>query len=83
MTFWHFWEQGFQAFMVLIGVSLIWLRFIEPLFENQRTSVILMIIVAFAIAVLVMVNGLLGIRKQVRAAQAKINATLANSEGLE
>jgi hypothetical protein len=83
MNFWHFWEQGFQAFMVIIGVSLIWLRFIEPLFASRRLSVILMIIIAFALAAVVMYLGLRDIQKKLRAAQAQIDATLAKSEAEE
>ena len=80
MTFWHFWENGFQAFMVLIGVTLLWLRFIEPLIPNRTLSVIVMLIVAFAVAIGVFIMGLRGIQKQLRSAQVQIDAALAQSE---
>ena len=50
MIFWQFWEVAFQAFMILIGVGIIWLKFIEPLFPSRQVSVTLMIIVAVALA---------------------------------
>ena len=80
MSFWIYWEQGFQAFMVLIGVCLVWLRFIEPLFSSRGLSVTLMILVAFGLAIAKFVIGIRGIRKQIRAAQAQIDATLAQGE---
>ena len=39
MVFWQFWEVAFQAFMILIGVGIIWLKFIEPLFPSRQVSV--------------------------------------------
>lgn len=76
MSFWIYWEHGFQAFMVIIGVSLVWLRFIEPLFASRGLSVIVMIIVAFGLAFLQFYRATSGIRKQLQAAQAKIDSAL-------
>ena len=80
MTFWIYWEQGFQAFMVLIGVSLIWLRFIEASFPSRGLSVILMIIVSFALAFLKFYFGTSKIRKQLEEAQKQMDAILAVGE---
>lgn len=73
MVFWQLWEVAFQAFMIFIGVGIIWLRFIEPLFVNRQTSVILMIIVAVLSATARIVWGVINIRKQQKALQAKIS----------
>jgi divalent metal cation (Fe/Co/Zn/Cd) transporter len=72
MVFWQMWEVAFQAFMIFIGVGIIWMRFIEPLFANQQTSVILMIIVAFGLAVARIAWGVVNIRKQRKALQEQI-----------
>jgi hypothetical protein len=72
MVFWQMWEVAFQAFMIFIGVGIIWMRFIEPLFANQQTSVILMIIVAIGLAALRITRGVVNIRKQRKALQAQI-----------
>lgn len=77
MSFWIYWEQGFQAFMILIGVSLVWLRFIEPLFASRGLSVTIMIIVAFGLAIFQFYRATRGIRKQLQTAQAQIDATLS------
>lgn len=73
MVFWQLWEVAFQAFMIFIGVGIIWLRFIEPLFANRQTSVILMIIVAVLSATARIVWGVINIRKQQKTLQAKIS----------
>ena len=80
MSFWIYWEQGFQAFMVLIGVSLIWLRFIEPLFTSRGLSVTVMLVAAFGLAFIKFYVGVSGIRKQLQAAQRQIDAALAAGE---
>lgn len=80
MSFSLIWEQGFQAFMVFIGVGLIWLRFIEPLFANRGTSVTIMIIVAVLLTIAKFSYGMLGIRKQLREAQAQIDTATAQLE---
>jgi hypothetical protein len=72
MVFWQMWEVAFQAFMIFIGVGIIWLRFIEPLFPSQQTSVILMIIVAVGLAAFRIVVGVRGIRRDQKALQEKI-----------
>ena len=83
MSFWTYWEQGFQAFMVLIGVSLIWLRFIEPLFSNRGLAVTIMIILAFGLAFLKFYLSVSGINKQLKDAQAQIDALLAQDREAE
>jgi hypothetical protein len=50
MVFWQMWEVAFQAFMIFIGVGILWMLFLEPLFASQQTSVVLMIIVAVGLA---------------------------------
>lgn len=72
MVFWQMWEVAFQAFMIFIGVGIIWLRFIEPLFPSQQTSVILMIIVAVGLAALRIVLGVRTVRRGQKELQAKI-----------
>lgn len=81
MSFWIYWEQGFQAFMVLIGVSLLWLRFIEPLFASRGFSItLLMIVISFALAVLKFYLGVSKIRRELDNAQKQIDATLAGKD---
>jgi hypothetical protein len=72
MVFWQFWEVAFQAFMILIGVGIIWLKFIEPLFPSHQISVPLMIVVAVALAAVRIAWGTRTILKQRRAARAQI-----------
>jgi len=72
MVFWQMWEVVFQAFMIFIGVGIIWMRFIEPLFASQQTSVLLMIIVAVGLAAFRIVLGLRGVRQDQKALQEKI-----------
>lgn len=74
------WEQSFQAFMVLVGISLLWLRFIESLFDNRSTSVILMIIASIALAGIKLYIGIRGIRKAMTAAEAQLEAIYAQAE---
>lgn len=80
MSFWIYWDQGFQAFTVLIGVSLIWLRFIEPLFSSRGLAVTLMIVIALALALLKFFIGIGKIRKEHEAARKQIEAMLAVGE---
>lgn len=72
MVFWQMWEVAFQAFMIFIGVGIIWMLFLEPLFPSQQVSVFLMIIVAVGLAVARIVVGIRTIRKGQRALQEKI-----------
>jgi len=72
MVFWQMWEVAFQAFMIFIGVGIIWMRFIEPLFASQQTSVLLMIIVAVGLATFRIILGVRGIRQDQKALQDKI-----------
>lgn len=74
MVFWQMWEVAFQAFMIFIGVGIIWLRFIEPLFSSQQTSVTLMIITAVGLAAARVVVGIRKVRQERRALQAQIAA---------
>jgi K+-sensing histidine kinase KdpD len=74
MVFWQMWEVAFQAFMIFIGVGIIWLRFIEPLFSSQQTSVTLMIITAVGLAAARIVVGIRKVRQERRALQAQIAA---------
>ena len=72
MVFWQMWEVAFQAFMIFIGVGIIWMRFIEPLFPSQQVSVILMIIVAVGLAAARIVWGVRKIRQGQKALRDKI-----------
>ena len=72
MVFWQLWEVAFQAFMIFIGIGIIWMRFIEPLFPSQQTSVILMIIVAVGLAALRIALGVRDMRRGQKELQAKI-----------
>ncbi len=72
MVFWQMWEVAFQAFMIFIGVGIIWMLFIEPLFPTQQVSVILMIIVAVGLAAARIVVGVRKIRQGQKALQDKI-----------
>lgn len=72
MVFWQLWEIAFQAFMIFIGVGIIWLRFIEPLFPSKEASVPIMIIVAVGLAAARIVLGVRNIRKQQKAIQEQL-----------
>ena len=72
MVFWQMWEVAFQAFMIFIGVGIIWMMFLEPLFPSQQVSVILMIIVAVGLAAARIVVGVLKIRQGQKVLQDKI-----------
>jgi divalent metal cation (Fe/Co/Zn/Cd) transporter len=72
MVFWQMWEVAFQAFMIFIGVGIIWMLFLEPLFPSQQTSVILMIIVAVGLAAVRIVLGVRTVRRGQKELQEKI-----------
>ncbi len=72
MVFWQFWEIGFQAFMIFIGVGIIWMRFIEILFPDRGVSVILMIIAAVGLATVRIILGARVVRKQQQALKEQI-----------
>ena len=72
MVFWQLWEVAFQAFMIFIGVGIIWIRFIEPLFPSRATSVTIMIIVATVLAAVRIVMGVRVVRKQQKELQSQI-----------
>jgi hypothetical protein len=72
MVFWQMWEVAFQAFMLFIGVGILWMLFIEPLFASQQTSVVLMIITAVGLAGARIVVGIRKIRQGQKALQDKI-----------
>ena len=72
MVFWQLWEVAFQAFMIFIGVGIIWMRFIEPLFPSQQTSVILMVVVAVGLVALRIGLGVRDVRRGQKDLQAKI-----------
>ena len=76
MVFWQLWEIAFQAFMIFIGVGIIWLRFIEPwlvsMGMSQGTSVTLMIIVAVGLAASRIILGVRNVRKQQKAVREQL-----------
>lgn len=72
MVFWQMWEVLFQAFMIFIGVGIIWMRFLEPLFPSQQTSVLLMIIVAVGLAGARIVWGIRKVRQGQKELRDKI-----------
>ena len=80
MIFWQMWEVAFQAFMIFVGVGIIWMRFIEPLFTNRQTSVTLMIIVAVGLAALRIIWGVVNVRKQQKALDAQIAGLSGESQ---
>jgi len=74
------WDQFFKSFMIFVGVGIIWLRFIEPLFPDQKTSVTVMIIVAVVLSIGKFVIGLRQIKQNIKNAQAQIDAIYAQHE---
>ncbi len=64
MVFWQLWEVAFQAFMIFIGVGIIWMMFIETLIPSRQVSVALMIIVAVGLAAFRIALGVRGVRRQ-------------------
>jgi hypothetical protein len=72
MVFWQMWEVAFQAFMIFIGVGILWMLFLEPLFASQQTSVVLMIITAVGLAAARIVVGVRSIRQNQKALAEKI-----------
>ena len=80
MVFWQMWEVAFQAFMIFIGVGIIWIRFLEPLFPSQQTSVTIMIVVAVGLAALRIILGVRGIRKQRNTVQQQLSVLNGQSQ---
>jgi len=80
MGFADIWDQMFKSFMVFVGVGIIWLRFIEPLFADRRLSVNLMIITAVVLSLTKLATGLWQINRKIKAAQAMIEAATAPQE---
>lgn len=80
MSFADIWDQLFKTFMVFVGVGIIWLRFIEPLFADRRLSVNLMIITAVVLSLTKFITGVWQINKRIKAAQAIIEAANAQQE---
>ena len=66
------WELSFQSFEVFVGVGIVWLLWIEPLFASRSTSVVLMILVALAAAGLNFYRGYRKIRREWQTAQKQI-----------
>lgn len=77
MTFAEIWDLGFSSFEVFVGVGLIWLGFLEPLFPSRTLSVQLMTVVALAAAMAWFYRGWYRARRARRAAQAKWEAAAA------
>jgi hypothetical protein len=80
MSLSEIWDQFFKSFMIFVGVGIVWLRFIEPLFADQKTSVTIMIIVAVVLSVGKFVTGLRQIQQNIKKAQIQIDATYAKHE---
>jgi hypothetical protein len=66
------WELSFQSFEVFVGVGIVWLLWIEPLFASRSTSVAVMIIVALAAAATNFYLGYSKIRREWQTAQKQI-----------
>jgi hypothetical protein len=66
------WELSFQSFEVFVGVGIVWLLWIEPLFASRSTSVVTMILVALAAAGFNFYWGYRKIRREWQAAQKQI-----------
>lgn len=66
------WDLAFKAFEIFIAVGIVWLLWIEKLFANQRTSVIVMIIVALLAAGLYFFRGIYLIRRDWNKAQKQL-----------
>jgi hypothetical protein len=66
------WDLTFTAFEVFIGVGIVWLLWIEPLFSSQRLSVIAMTIVALIAAGLIFYRGYRKVRREWLLAQKQI-----------
>ncbi|NJD58472.1 MAG: hypothetical protein C3F13_01385 [Anaerolineales bacterium] len=72
LTFPIIWDLSFSSFQIFVGVGIVWLLWIEKLFASQRTSVIVMTIVALAGAVFNWLWGYWKIRKNYLATQKQI-----------
>jgi hypothetical protein len=66
------WELSFQSFEVFVGVGIVWLLWIEPLFTSRSTSVVMMILVALAAAGFNFYWGYRKIRREWQTAQKQI-----------
>jgi|GEM_PF-1459107 len=66
------WDLAFTSFEIFIGVGIIWLLWIEPLFASTRLSVIAMIIVALVAAGLTFYRGYSKVRRDWLLAQKQI-----------
>jgi hypothetical protein len=72
MTLSTIWELAFSSFEVFVGVGIVWLLWIEPLFASRSTSVVVMIIVALAAAGFNFFWGTRKNRREWQAAQKQI-----------
>jgi hypothetical protein len=72
MTLSTIWELAFSSFEVFVGVGIVWLLWIEPLFASRSTSVVIMIIVALAAAGFNFFWGTRKIRREWQLAQKQI-----------
>lgn len=72
LTFPIIWDLSFSSFQIFVGVGIVWLLWIEKLFASQRTSVIVMTIVALAAAGFNWFWGYWKVRKNYLATQKQI-----------
>lgn len=77
LTFPIIWDLSFSSFEWFVGVGIIWLLWIEPLFPSRTVSVAVMIIVALAAAVLNFYLGARRVRREWLAAQKQIRESEA------
>ena len=80
MTVGQIWDLAFNSFTVLVGVGLLWLGFVEPVFPSRGLSVALMIILALLAALARFVLGWRYAHRKLREAQAEIEAAYARYE---
>ncbi len=80
MNFAQVWDLGFASFEVFVGVGLIWLGFLEPLFPSRTLSVQLMTLVAVLAAAGWFYRGWRNARRERLAAQALWDAAAAMYE---
>ena len=84
MTVGQIWDLLFNAFIIFVGVGIVWLRFLEPLFSSQEVSVMVMIVVALAAAIARFILGWRRVRRKLLEAEAQIEAAnLQFQEGVE
>jgi hypothetical protein len=72
------WEMSFSAFEMFVGVGIIWLLWIEPLFPSKSLSVMVMIIVALAAAGLNFYSDYRKLKRKWDAAQKQIQESEAS-----